>query len=123
MKKNLPQAQNEAFLPESPPKRYIPFNDETEYKRNFQEQEKQLSSPTRFENVAKNMILRSPVKFNASTSYNDHYKGYAMDNRQSQPNVEYAAEFIRSPIKFEGLSTYKNNYVAPPKVESRPVAM
>jgi hypothetical protein len=69
------------------------------------------------------MILRSPVKFNANTSYNDHYKGYAVDNRQSQPNVEYAAEFIRSPIKFEGSTTYKNNYVAPPKVESKPVAV
>lgn len=69
------------------------------------------------------MILRSPVKFNASTSYNDHYKGYAVEGRQSVPNVEYTAEFVRSPIRFEGVSTYKNNYVAPPKVESKPIQM
>lgn len=69
------------------------------------------------------MILSSPpVKFNASTSYNDHYKGYVVEKPSQQPQ-EFNTEFIRSPIKFEGLSNYKQNYVAPPKVESKPVAM
>jgi hypothetical protein len=69
------------------------------------------------------MILRPPpVKFNASTSYNDHYKGYIME-KQMAPNIEDSTVFIRSPIKFEGVSNYKSNYVPPPKVESRPTVM
>jgi hypothetical protein len=68
------------------------------------------------------MILSPPVKFNGSTSYADHYKGYTIDNRGQQPE-EFNTMFIRSPIKFEGVSSYKSNYVAPPKVESKPVMM
>ena len=67
------------------------------------------------------MILPPPVKFNGSTSYNDHYKGYAYDKKQDSPELNM--EFIRSPIKFEGVSSYKSNYVAPPKVETKPVQM
>jgi hypothetical protein len=71
--------------------------DETEYKKNFNDFKtgKAISSPNRFENIAvriqaiqKNMILRPPsVKFNASTSYNDHYKDYTME-KQYLPNIE-----------------------------------
>lgn len=66
------------------------------------------------------MILSSPnpVKFNPSTSYADHYKGFTIDNRVSQPQQppELDTQFIREPIRFEGVSNYKSNYVPPPKV-------